>query len=46
MFKHKLFISGPHGEEEEIKKREIFLLAGGFKAVCTWHRSETLQITR
>jgi acyl-CoA oxidase len=33
-------------EDEEVKKRELFLLAGGFKAVSTWHRSETLQICR
>lgn len=33
-------------EEEEIKKREVFLLAGGLKAVSTWHRSETLQLCR
>jgi hypothetical protein len=32
--------------DEEVKKRELFLLAGGYKAVSTWHRSETLQICR
>ncbi|KAL6075437.1 Acyl-CoA oxidase [Balamuthia mandrillaris] len=31
---------------DERVKREIFLLAGALKAVCTWHRSEAHQTCR
>jgi acyl-CoA oxidase len=33
-------------ELDPARKREIFLLACGLKAVSTWHRSETLQTAR
>jgi len=42
----KLFVAGTLNESDEAKRTEIFLLAGGFKAVSTWHRSETLQLCR
>lgn len=39
-------MAGTLNESDEAKRTEIFLLAGGFKAVSTWHRSETLQLCR
>lgn len=33
-------------KRSQTDRRDVFLLAAGFKAVCTWHRSQTLQLCR